>query len=193
MNENQDQVEVQDQGNTEGQAVPQDQQSNDIEKRISELEKRYKAETQGLNKRNSELEKQLKEIEREKMTEAERRKAEESEWLTKQETLKKETLELERQKSITEALYENELPKEFRGRIAGQTPEEIAEDAKVLKALLQETAQNLADKMIKERLSGSPPKPGSAVGIDTQIEAAKKAGNIALAVKLRREQSMNRS
>ncbi|MDU0478383.1 hypothetical protein QVA66_03910 [Staphylococcus chromogenes] len=95
---------------------------------------------QAAEAKNKEFEARLKEIERSKMTEAERIEAERQEerqkMLDKIADYDKRFAQMEREKTIAEAVAKYKLPAAMADRIQGETPEEMLADAAKLAAAL---------------------------------------------------------
>ena len=157
---------VQDQP-TEGQELkPQDQpqqedRAADLEKRFTELEKRFKAEVSGRDKRISELTKANETLELEKLTEEEKAQKLLENAKQRYEEIERQTAEKERQYLIKDELYNAGLPQTFAKRITGQTQEEIQSDINELKSFLNQQKEELVKQAVNERLGGNPPQAGN--------------------------------
>lgn len=167
----------------EDQVIEQDRpeetvKTDDLEilaKEKAELEERYKKETQGLNRKISELEKAMKEKEREGLDAVERERAELEDLKREREAVKQENERLKRNRLVDAALSEAGIPIDlFADRITGSTEDEIKEDVARLKAYLESVGNSARDSATKEFLKGkTPPSQESKDGPRTLEEVSK--------------------
>ena len=175
----------------EGTAVqePNDVNQAELQKKLEELETRFKKEVSGRDRRIADMEKTMKEKEREKLSEEERIKAELEEFKAEKERLAKETENLRRQSTIEKSLYENELPIELSNRIQGSNEEEIKDDIKQFNDYVNSIVDERIKKLTNEKLAGKSPVAGTqeASTLKSAFDKAKASGNLALMTKIREE------
>lgn len=152
----------------------------------SELSEKFKSEVAGLNRKNSELQKMLKDKELEGKSEAEQKEM----LLKEKENILKEIEQLNRGRLIDQELNNVGLPLEFAKRIIGVDEANIKEDVKNMKAYIDKLAQDKADKMINEKMSGKAPEGGtspSQISLDEQIKQAQAAGDFVKVMALKEQ------
>lgn len=199
----QDQVKTQDQVNADesknvetnqeqGNSKAQETITNDsIEKVKADIEAKFKAEIAGLNRKAAELDKQLKEKERESLTEAERKAAELKDLDDQRTAAETELNNLRKARIIDGALYDNELPADlFSSRVTGETEEEIKADVAKLKGYIQEHVDKEVERRTKELLKGKDPgrQDGNLTQRDqliAQYNEAEKKGDAAMMLALK--------
>lgn len=142
-------VESQDQGKS---------QDNGIEERLANLEKGYKSEIAGLNRKLSEKDDALKTYQREKMTETERIEAERKELAEERQKIANEKKALTTQKLVESELRGVGLSLDFAKRIHGETESEIKADVQALNDLFNSNVNKVVEKTVNERLAGKSPK-----------------------------------
>ena len=164
-----------------------------VEERIAEVEARlsekFKTEIGGLNRRNSDLEKKLSESEKAKMTDDERIKAELEEAKAEVIAERQEKETLLQGKIIDSELSSVGLPLSFAKYIRGTDEESIKSNVKELNDYIVESANKLKETDINTRLSGKAPvsgAPSDVTDLQTAYTEAKKSGNDALKIAIKR-------
>jgi len=143
-------------------------QSDDIEalrKQLDEMQERFKKETSGLNRRNSELERKLEEAEKEKMSEQERLEYEKKQWETEREKARQEAEEyrigLLREKKVHEA----GLGPEAVDLLTGKDEESIDKQIAYFKTLVDKRVKEQLEQEISQRFPNrQKPKAGGDSG-----------------------------
>jgi hypothetical protein len=146
---------------TPEQAPEQVQGSNEasgLEARIAKMEETYKKELAGLNRTVSQKDKQLKQLEREKMTEAEQAK----DILEEAKNRELEIAKKERNILVKEKVIEAGLPSHFMNRIQGEDEEAIIADIAEMKKTLDSLVNDNTQKEVNKRFSSPDPKGGQA-------------------------------
>lgn len=142
-------------------------QANDLEARLAEIEKKYKSEIAGLNRKVSETEKKARELELEKLSEEEKLKKileDQKNEIAQNEKIKRDLL-------IGNKLLSAGLqPEKYAKRVIGMTEDEIENDILELKNLLKSDAELLAEKKINEKLSGKTPEAGASISEMTRAQ-----------------------
>lgn len=110
------------------------------------------------NSENSALQEKLTRLEREKMTDDERKQAEREEYNTLKAQLEADRKAFSLQKSVESELRGAGLSLDFAKRINGETEEEIKADVQALKTLFNNNVNQVVEKVVNERLSGKSPK-----------------------------------
>lgn len=173
-----DQVNEQDQVTPEDQANQQDQQSQTLEKKILEMEERYKAQIKGLDQKVSKITKEKETLELEKMTESERAEAERVKAIEETTSIKAETVKLRRERDLTKVLFDKNLdPTLFESRITGETIEEMMADAEKLQIAIEKAVELKLEKEITVRLGGRQPEGGAnstSLTSEEQVERARR-------------------
>ena len=157
----------------------------ELELAKKELETQFKTEIAGLNRKNSELEKSLKVKELEGKSEEEKTEA----LRLEKEQIEKDIESLKKGRLVDKHLDSAGLPLEFAKRIVGNDESEIENDIKDFSEMLNKTAQDIADKIINERLGGVPPKAGETPkdSIDVQIKNAQASGDFVTVMTLKEQ------
>jgi len=124
----------------------------------AEIELKYKNEIAGLNRKTTDLQKSLKEKELEGKSEEERLKALQLE----KEQILKDIENLNRGRIVDKTLNGAGLPLDFAKRIIGEDEAAIVQDVKDFSEYVEKLAQERADKIINERMSGKAPENGKA-------------------------------
>ena len=144
--------------------VVDEQKEVSIDEQLSKMKAEFEAETlkreEAWKAKVSKLDKVISEKDREKMSEAEKQKAELEDLRLEKETASKELNDLRKKRIIDSALYGAELPAElFEGRISGETKEEIEADVASMKSFLKDLIDKEVEKQTKALLKGdTPPK-----------------------------------
>lgn len=123
----------------------------------AEATEAFKGELAGLNRKNSELQEALKKKELEGKSDAEQAEL----LILEKAKIEQEIIELNRGRLIDKQLDSAGLPLDFAKRIIGEDEANITEDIKSVKEYIDKLAQDKADKIVKERLGGDPPKSGA--------------------------------
>lgn len=144
------------------QAEEQEQVKSEAEKvstpEWGEKESKYKSEIAGLDRKVSELSEQLKAKEMEKLTELEREKAELEDLKKQKAEAKAEADALKRGRVVDAELYAAGLPVDiFRGKVTGQTDEEIKADVEAISAHIAGLVSKKAEEEVLTRLKGKDP------------------------------------
>ena len=182
-------------GQTENQGGNVDENKNiSIEEKIKEatqkiefeLEKRFKNEIAGLNRKNSELQESIKKKELEGKTEEEQKNL----LLEEKKRIENEIAELNRGRLIDKELHSAGLPLEFAKRIVGNDENEIKSDVTGFNEFINKLAQEKADKIINERLAGKAPEGGKTPekpNIDDMIKQAQDKGDFVRVMALKEQ------
>ena len=167
MNQDQDTNQDQDLNDTKStetnqdQANQQDQETitpDSLEKAKADIAAKFKEEIAGLNRQASKLDRQLKEKERESLSETERKAAELKDLEADKLKAEAELNDIRKKRIIDKALYDNELPVDlFENRIMGETPEEIAADVMAMKDHIKGIIDKEVQRQVKELLKGKDP------------------------------------
>lgn len=124
----------------------------------AELEKRYQSEISGLNRKVSEFENTVKGLQKERMTEEERKKAEQDELKAEREALRLERRALMVQNACVSVGLD---PNRFAKRLIGETQEELTADAQGLMDFIEAKAHEIAQAEVNKKLTVSTPKTGT--------------------------------
>ena len=167
-----------------------------IDEKLATMKAEFEAETiareEAWKAKVSKLDKVISEKDREKMSEAERQKAELEDLRLEKETASNELNDLRKKRIIDSALYGAELPAElFEGRISGETKEEIEADVLNVKTFIKNLIDKEVEKSTKSLLSGDTPARQNATTLSdretliAQYDEAEKANNGALMIALK--------
>ncbi|MCP3685565.1 MAG: DUF4355 domain-containing protein [bacterium] len=131
-----------------------------LKKEVQDMKEEFKKELSGLNRKNSELETEKKELERQGLEEKERTKLELED--VKEARLKEESelKSLRRIRVVENTLVDAGLPLDLANRINGDLDEDIKADVTALKDWFQSAVEKEAEKITNERLGGKPPVDG---------------------------------
>lgn len=148
---------------------------NSLDAKLAEIEKRWKSEISGLNRRNSELEKALQEKELSALSEKERAakeielaKAEKDRILAETEAIKTDRLK-------EKAIMDKGLPLDFAQYISAKDESAIAEQAEKLSRYITEEAQRLYKAEANKNFGGAAPVGGETPAPATLQSAYDKA------------------
>lgn len=152
----------------EGQATTQDQDNNeDFSAKLEEAKKELRAEIEqslkseigGLNRKVSEKDKEIKALEREKMSDAEKAKS----IIDEANAIAAKATKEYQESMIAKHLFSVGLDKgKFANYIKGETEEEIESAVKVLNETIEARAKELNKSFVDKTLGGEAPKGGSA-------------------------------
>lgn len=173
--------------------APEEKTEINTDDKLKEMEERWKKEIAGLNRRNSELQKTLEEKELEKLNEEDKAKEQLRRAQEDKERIETEIKELNKSRLVDKYLHESNLPTNLAKRINGEDEETIQADVKDLVDFINAEVEKRAEATINERLGGQPPKSGATpddTTLQAQYEAAKKAGNIAQCIAIKRAASV---
>lgn len=134
----------------------------------ADIEKRFKTEINGLNRRNSELEKKLEEAEKAKMTEKERAEFDLKRAKEEADKARREAQEFQLERTRLERLYAAGLDADAAGFVGGGTPEEIDERVKKLNEYIERRASARVEAEVKKRFDGAG-KPGGGDKAGTKL------------------------
>lgn len=169
----------------ESQAVVEDSQEINYAEELKKLkeaqavyEQRFEEQKELIKKRDStisKLSKEKEQAEMEKLSEAERAEAEKQKAIEEANQIKAETEQLRRDRDLSKVLYSKDLdPELFKGRIVGNTEEEMAADADALNASIDKAVEARLEKEITSRLGGKKPEGGREVPM-TEAERVERA------------------
>jgi arsenate reductase-like glutaredoxin family protein len=161
----------------EGQ-VTQTEPTMDIEARFAEIEKRFKAEISGLNRKNSELVKELDEEKKAKMTEAERLQLEKKQAEAKAAELEEKLTAFETEQMITAGLAENKIPLAVKALMKKPgTQEELTKWVKAFSTAVEsEVERRVTERLTKSKAPQSSAEPRSFKPLEN-FEDGKKASD----------------
>ena len=125
----------------------------------ADIEKRFKSELDGLNRRNSLLEKKLEEAEKEKMTEKERADYDLKQAKEAVEKARREAQEFQLERTRLEKLFAVGLDADASGFVGGASAEEIEARVKMLNEYIDRRASVRVEAEVKKRF-GEAGKPG---------------------------------
>jgi len=172
-------------------------QSNDLESRLAELEKRYKSEISGLNRKISDtekekqaLDKKVRESELEKLSDKER--AEEEIRIAKENIaeLKKTEMEFITKDRLNNLGLSKESVSKLIEIVKGNDESEIDKIVEILGSVINAESEIRKEKTINQALGGTAPKIGlttNANSLQTYYDNAKSKGDTALMVSIKRQ------
>lgn len=163
-----------------------------IEKALADQQKKWKAEIDGLNRKNNELNKKLKDAELEKLSEEERIKAELEEAREEKKKVEQEASQFRRQLTVEKMVRKYNLPENFSNRLQGNDESEIEADAQSIAEFLSGEVQRRASEDVNKKLSGKPPQGGKTSdtsGLQAQYDAAKERNDVAAMLSLSQQAS----
>lgn len=142
-------------------AAPEKKPDFDPETFKAEVEKRFKTEINGLNRRNSELEKKLEEMEKAKMSEKERVEYDLQKAKEEAEKARREAHEFQLARTRLEKLFASGLDADAADFVGGATPEEIEGRIKKLNDYIERRASARVEAEVKRRFEDTA-KPGGS-------------------------------
>lgn len=152
-------------------AAPEKKPDFDPEAFKAEIEKRFKTEIDGLNRRNSLLEKKLEEAEKEKMSEKERAEYDLKKVREEADKARREAQEFQLERIRLARLYEAGLDEKAAAFVGGGTEEEIQQRVKTLTEFIEARASARVEAEVKKRFDavgrpGGGDKPGGSLTWD---------------------------
>ncbi len=131
-----------------------------LKKEIQDMKEGFKNELSGLNRKNSELEKEKRDLELSKLEDDEKLKLQLEDMKTAREKEETELKILRRTRTIENNLVDAGLPLDLANRINGENEDDIKSDITALKDWFDKEAEKRAEKIVNERLGGKPPVDG---------------------------------
>lgn len=152
-------------------AVETTNQIPDLDAKLAEIEKRWKSEISGLNRRNSELEKALQEKELAALSDKERAAKEIELAKAEKEKILAETEAIKTDRLKEKAIMDKGLPLDFAQYISAKDESTIAEQADKLAKYITDEAQRLYKAEANKNFGGKAPSGGATPNAKTITRA----------------------